>query len=167
MLDGNTKFVRKYIWKLKVPLKIRIFMWFLQRKVILTKDNLLKRNWQGATKCCFCEHEETIQHLFFDCPFTKVLWRIVHLAFNITPPKNTTNLFGNWLNRVNKKDKEHIRVGVCDLLWAIWHVRNNFIFNKSSFPSFMQSLWHPTGSVHGPFSFLRTNAMPWILGAPV
>ena len=113
-------------------------MWFLHRKVILTKDNLVKRNWQGCKKCYFCDHEETIQHLFFDCPFTKVLWRIVHLAFNITPPKNTTNLFGNWLTGVNKKDKEHIRVGVCVLLWAIWHVRNNFIFNKASFPSFMQ-----------------------------
>ena len=86
----------------------------------------------------FRSHEEIIQHLFFDCPFAKVLWRIVHLAFNITPPKNTANLFGNWLNGVNKRDKAHIRVGVCALIWALWHVRNNFIFNKRSFPSFLQ-----------------------------
>jgi hypothetical protein len=26
LLNGNTKFLRKYLWKLKVPLKIRIFM---------------------------------------------------------------------------------------------------------------------------------------------
>ena len=34
-----------YLWKLKVPLKIKVFMWLLQRKIILTKDNLAKRNW--------------------------------------------------------------------------------------------------------------------------
>jgi hypothetical protein len=58
-------------WKLKVPLKIRIFMWFLLNKAILTKDNLKKRNWQGCFKCCFCDHGETIHHLFFACPFEK------------------------------------------------------------------------------------------------
>jgi hypothetical protein len=42
LLNGNTKFLRKYLWKIKVPLKIRIFMWFLNRKEILTKDNLAK-----------------------------------------------------------------------------------------------------------------------------
>jgi hypothetical protein len=29
-------------------------------------------------------------------------------------------------------------VGVCALLTAIWHVRNDFIFNKSCFPIFLQ-----------------------------
>ena len=47
MLNGHTRFFRKYIWKIKVPLKIRIFMWFLQRKVILTKDNLAKKKLAG------------------------------------------------------------------------------------------------------------------------
>jgi hypothetical protein len=44
LLDDDTKYLKKYIWKMKVPLKIKIFMWFLHRKVILTKDNLIKRN---------------------------------------------------------------------------------------------------------------------------
>lgn len=60
------------------------------------------------------------------------------MAFNIYPPLNITNLFGNWLHGVQNKEKARIRVGVCALLWAIWHVRNNFIFNKMSFPSFLQ-----------------------------
>ncbi|WVZ51423.1 LOW QUALITY PROTEIN: hypothetical protein U9M48_002571 [Paspalum notatum var. saurae] len=34
--------------------------------VILTKDNLLKRHWSGDGRCCFCDTNETIQHLFFD-----------------------------------------------------------------------------------------------------
>jgi hypothetical protein len=138
LLDGHVGDFKKYIWKIKVPLKIRIFMWFLLKRVILTKDNLKKRNWQGCSKCCFCDQDETIQHLFFTCPFTKIIWRIVHMTFNIPPPANVSNLFGNWLNGVTKKNKGHIRVGVCALLWAIWNVRNDFIFNKKNFPSFLQ-----------------------------
>ena len=63
-MSDNTRFLRKYIWKMKVPQKIKIFTWFLMRKEILTKDNLAKRNWDGSKKCCFCDQDETIQHLF-------------------------------------------------------------------------------------------------------
>lgn len=63
-INTGPVFRNKYIWKLKVPLKIKIFMWFLHKGVILTKDNLAKRRWQGCKKCCFCDQEETIHHLF-------------------------------------------------------------------------------------------------------
>jgi hypothetical protein len=52
-MNGHTVFLKKYLWKIKVPLKIRIFMWFVYNKVILTKDNLAKRHWIGCTKCVF------------------------------------------------------------------------------------------------------------------
>jgi len=42
-----------FIWKLKLPLKIKVFLWYLYKRVILTKDNLVRRQWQGDTKCCF------------------------------------------------------------------------------------------------------------------
>jgi hypothetical protein len=34
----------KMIWKMKIPLKTKVFGWYLHRGVILTKDNLAKRN---------------------------------------------------------------------------------------------------------------------------
>jgi hypothetical protein len=65
---------------------------------------------------------------FFECPFAKIIWRIVHMAFGIPPPKNVSNLFGGWLHGVHKIAKNQIRVGICALLWAMWHVRNDLIF---------------------------------------
>jgi hypothetical protein len=154
MLNDNTVFLRKYLWKMKVPLKIRIFMWFVYRKEILTKDNLKKRNWQGSSRCCFCDHEETVQHLFIDCPFVKIIWAIVHMAFNITPPNSIDHMFGTWLNGIIKSEKVNIRVGICALLWAIWHVRNDFIFNGSKFPTFLQVIPLATHWIR-MWSFLR------------
>ncbi len=63
----------KCIWKLKMPLKIKIFMWYLLKGVVLTKDNLARRNWNGSLRCSFCLKNESIQHLFFDCHFAKFL----------------------------------------------------------------------------------------------
>ena len=93
LMSGHTVFLRKYIWKMKVPLKIRIFMWFLFREVFLMKDNLARRNWHDCNKCCFCDQDETIQHLFITCPLAKMAWRIVFLAFNISPPTSISNMF--------------------------------------------------------------------------
>jgi hypothetical protein len=44
------------------------------------------------------------------------------MAFNITPPLSIAHMFGNRLNGVVKYEKTNIRVGVCAILTAIWHV---------------------------------------------
>jgi hypothetical protein len=118
------------IWKMKVPLKIKVFMWFLHQKVILTKDNLIRRQWISNEKCCFCDNKESIQHLFFECPLGKVIWRIIHVTFGLAPPKNITNLFGNWLKGIPKNDLIKVHVGVYDVIWAIWNTQNDFVFNN-------------------------------------
>ena len=100
-------------------LKIKIFMWLLYRKVIQTKVNLSKGNWQSSNTCCFCDKDKTIRHLFIDCPLRQIICHIVYIAFHITPPTNITNLFENWLHGVAKKEKAQIRVGACTLLRAI------------------------------------------------
>ena len=99
MMDDDTRYLRKYLWKLKIPLKIKIFMWFLSNKVLLTKDNLAKRNWGGCQKCCFCDSLETTEHLFISCPFARIIWRMIFFTYNMPPPTNITNMFGNWLNQ--------------------------------------------------------------------
>jgi hypothetical protein len=42
------------VWKLKIPLRIKVFGWYLQKGGILTKDNLAKRNKHGSKKCALC-----------------------------------------------------------------------------------------------------------------
>jgi hypothetical protein len=168
LLDDDTKFYKKYIWKMKVPLKIKVFMWFLHQKVILTKGNLIKRQWTGNEACCFCNCKETIQHIFFKCPLAKVIWRIIHMTFGLAPSKNITNLFGNWLKGIPKKELVQVRVGVCAVIWAIWNTRNDFVFNKlEKTLSCRLFLWLPSESVCGPISNTRSSGRRWILGATV
>lgn len=66
--------LNKIIWKIRVPQIVKIFLWYLRKGVLLTKDNLSKRNWQGNKSCVFCHNNETIEHLLFECRFTRILW---------------------------------------------------------------------------------------------
>jgi hypothetical protein len=63
-MNKGIPFTKKFIWKLKIPLKDKIFLWFIQQGVILTKDNLAQKNWVGSQKCCFYDRNEMIK-LFF------------------------------------------------------------------------------------------------------
>jgi hypothetical protein len=60
------------IWKLKLLVKIKIFIWYLIKGVALTKYNLAKRQRKGSFKCCYYNMDESIQHLFFDCPYASM-----------------------------------------------------------------------------------------------
>ena len=119
LLNGHTRYLHKYLWKLKIPLKIKIFLWFLNRKKILTKDNLIKQRWIGCKKCVYCDAYEFVEHLFIKCPFARDIWRLVHFTFNVCPPTSIANLFGTWLNGIDKTTKARIRIGVAAILWAL------------------------------------------------
>jgi hypothetical protein len=160
-MNSNTIFLKRYIWKIKVPLKIRIFMWFLHRKFILTKDNLLKRNWQGNSSCVFCDKDESIKHLFFECPLAKIIWRVVHMAFGIPPPRNVTNMFGNWLTGLDKHEVKNIRIGACAIVWALWNTRNGYPNGYALDPYVVLSSTIGAAGCHGfwvqPFGDGRTG----------
>jgi hypothetical protein len=138
LMNEDARFLHIYLWKLKLPLKIKIFMWLLRGKVLFTKDNIVKRKWKGRMKCCFCDSKETVQHLFISCRFVHIIWRMIYFTDNLPPPTSITNMFGNWLNGIPKNDKARLRVGVSALCWSIWTCCNNMIFNKQKHTNFLQ-----------------------------
>ena len=119
-------------------------MWYLLKGVTLTKDNLAMRRWKRSVRCCFCNLDETIQHLFFDCPNAKFIWRLVQVVFNLPMPLNVNDIFTNWLNGINKKLRYQAWVGACATLWAIWLSRNDVVFNKAQVFSCLQVQFRAT-----------------------
>ena len=143
LINQNTPNLNKRIWKLKAPLKIKIFLWYLRRGVILTKDNLAKRNWQGNQQCCFCHENETIQHLFFDCRFARMVWASVYAAWGIPKPHNMPSMCGSWLNGISKEYKPLVLLGAVALCWSVWLCRNVVVFDNKKF-SFLQVIYSTT-----------------------
>jgi hypothetical protein len=114
LMNGHIRFHRRYLWKLKMSLKIKVFIWFLNKKVLLTQDNLSKRNSNESTKCCFCDSEETVNHHFISCPFAMLVWHVVDDTFDIHH-RLILQLYGNWVNGIDRKTKAKIHIGVSTL----------------------------------------------------
>jgi hypothetical protein len=133
----------KSIWKMKIPLKTKVFAWYLRRGVILTKDNLARRNWQGCMRCVFCNHDESIKHLFFSCQLARSIWSIIQMSSSLSPPRSVAHIFGNWLNGVGPRLKILIRVGAIAIIWSLWLCRNDKVFNNKNC-SLMQVIYRCT-----------------------
>ena len=143
-LINNGLKVTQEIWQTKIPLKTKIFLWYIKRGVLLTKDNLARRNWLGHKGCCFCTYNESIQHLFFDCQLAKSLWRIVFMSIGLSPPRNTAHLFNLWVRQGGPKNKPLLLAGAAALIWAIWLQRNDCVFDRKYPKSFLQVLFRGT-----------------------
>lgn len=111
IVNVKHSFRTNFIWKLRVLLKIKNFLCYICSGVVLTKDNLAKHKWNGSNKCCYGDEDETIQHLLLSCPFARLLWRTVHVAFNLPPLTSISNMFWNWLATLSAKLKAQIQWG--------------------------------------------------------
>jgi hypothetical protein len=126
----NTDF--DIVWKSKLPMKIKVFMWLVRRKRIMTKDLLLKRGWVGDSSCVFCGEHETIHHLFVTCPFINSIWQWIS-AYNNFYFTGTT-LKDIWIMdyAIPMKDKALLELIRGAIFWTIWLERNKLIFTDKS-----------------------------------
>jgi hypothetical protein len=143
-LINNGVRVSQDIWQIKIPTRIKIFLWYLKRGVILTKDNLARRNWNGDTRCSFCHSPETIHHLFFECLYAKFLWRVVYLMFRISPLLSIDDLFVNWSKIADNLYSSLLLTAASALCWIIWITRNKIVFDKCRPKTFLQVLFRGT-----------------------
>ena len=94
-IHQNIPNTNEHLWKLKTPLKIKVFLSYLRKGVVLTKDNLAKRNWQGNEQFFFCHENETIHHLFFYCRFARLGWATAYAAWGLPRPQSVDDMFGH------------------------------------------------------------------------
>ena len=116
---------------LKAPLRIKIFMWFVHKQVILTKDNLSKKGWKGAKHCEFCDSIEKVDHFFFLVPYLGsygVFWGCS--LGNQRFPVSFLDLCQNQLPNYTGEDRVVVMLGVAALLWSIWKTRNKSCFQS-------------------------------------
>ena len=124
--------LNKSISKLKIPLKIKVFIWFLLKGVILTKDDLLRRRWKGDDRCCFCDNKKTIQHILFYCHAARFVWRVFSMAFGLQAPIDLEDLSGVCFQQTGQHMRSLIREGTSVILWSVWLCRNDVTFDKKN-----------------------------------
>jgi len=64
------------IWQLKVPSKIRLFLWRLARHSIPTADVLHRRHMIEQAACLICGAEDSWKHPLLECNMAKCVWAL-------------------------------------------------------------------------------------------
>jgi ribonuclease HI len=69
------------VWKLKVPERVRTFMWLVMHKRLLT-NSIKSSMGLGQAMCNYCNDvEENLSHVLRDCPLAAAFWnQIVHIG---------------------------------------------------------------------------------------
>lgn len=69
--SNNTNLLNKETWHVKIPIKNKIFIWYLKND-LLVKDNLARRNWFESKTCHFNSMKKlNIRHLFLTITMLK------------------------------------------------------------------------------------------------
>lgn len=107
----------KEIWRLKVPERIKSFVWLLKRDRLLT-NQIKSRRGLGAVDCKLCEHSsKTMLHVFRECPCA------MEVCVNKVPTEMHHDFFNleleDWINLNLIGIVRRILVGVIIGRWLI------------------------------------------------
>ena len=72
----------KWIWKAKIPLKIKKIMWQMFQSRLPTLDNMAKRNIPANGSCAVCVLGENAHHVFFGCFLARFTWNAIRETFS-------------------------------------------------------------------------------------
>jgi hypothetical protein len=83
----------KWLWKSSCQNKHRVFFWLIIKGRLNTRSMLRRKNMElESYNCVLCntQVEETIDHLFINCPFASQIWNLIGLQVdqNLTPFQN-------------------------------------------------------------------------------
>jgi hypothetical protein len=113
------------IWKCKIPLKIRIFLWQAFQNRIQTAQQLKSMNWRGSERCVLCGQSEDANHLLFECSLEKFVWSFMGETLRWSGfPRSMEDLVLNWLPGGFKVSYQTALTCFAGVAWAIWLTRN-------------------------------------------
>lgn len=118
--------VWNFFWKVKLPMKVVMFIWKFLHNCLPTFENLRKRGIQVVGKCLMCdEMEESAAHFFLNCPCARAIWHGSNLGLRTSELEY--NSAEQWLSQciISSKDLEQSRLTYLQtlftLLWSIWN----------------------------------------------
>ncbi|GAU38174.1 hypothetical protein TSUD_264000 [Trifolium subterraneum] len=126
-----------FVWKSFAPSKVIVFSWQLLLRRLPTKKNLFKRGILSDDSkkiCVLCPMNiECEGHLFGWCDFASTLWRkfFIWFGWDGAVPRDPLEIFQKFRKTtgIGKRLKGLLAVWHV-VVWAIWKVRNNVIFNS-------------------------------------
>lgn len=125
----------KALWKMRIPMKVKTFIWLLLHNKLLTRAVLFVRGCSTRrVDCVMCivGMFETREHLIWECSYARLFWRGLLPYFNfITSATNGTEFEEVWYKmRKNGGTNKQLWDFVWAECWTLWRERNKRIFSE-------------------------------------
>lgn len=95
---------------------------------ILTKDNMIRRRWQGDPACYFFHMNESVSHLLFHCNIAKAAWATFATCIGANDIPRSLDQCWVWCEKWLPGGKKFHTLGIATICWAIWKARNKLCF---------------------------------------
>ncbi|XVE70735.1 hypothetical protein DITRI_Ditri10aG0094800 [Diplodiscus trichospermus] len=119
------------IWDLKVPPKVKVFLWRAGRNVLPNRVNLQAKVVPVPLSCVVCNGEiENSWHTFVNRPFARQCWRLSRLSHIVNTAADNSDGFVDWLFKVLHAVKDRELCSFAMTLWGIWRERNERLWNN-------------------------------------
>ena len=101
----------------------------IAHQVLPTNTYLFSKNISKTKSCHFCTGEETLQHLFLDCPMVKPFINYVELLLtahtNIPTILTFSNLIFHNLPKISEPHLDRlVHYILTEIKYTIWNIRN-------------------------------------------
>ena len=127
----------RWIWRLDIMPKLKVFLWQLCHASLPTRSTLLKRRLQIDPLCPLCNNDiEDLEHLFLKCPVVHATWQLakVHKWLSIPLMVDPGDNLQSWLSKLRTSSSPVPLDRVVALLWSIWKTRNTAAFCNERIP---------------------------------
>lgn len=116
----------KIIWQPFIPPSRSCLVWRICHHKLPTDDNIRKVGLALASVCSICgKAEESIEHLFFICPFAVRLWSWLSSLVRMRIDASNINAILAILDQAGSVQVKHtLLAAIINVLWFIWKSRN-------------------------------------------
>lgn len=118
----------RWVWRLNVAPKIRVFAWRLFYDILPSRVNLISRHVDVEPFCPRCGSEiETMEHALRDCQWVHDFWELVP-ALGVAAASEES--LYDWVYRIATSFRHDLQSLFLTYLWNLWFARNNLIFQN-------------------------------------
>ena len=115
------------LWRVKVPSKVRVFLWRLAKQSIPTGDVRHHRNMATHNNCSICGCADSWRHSLLDCNMARCVWALQSDALLEFVARAQQEDARGWLQEAMEVLQHDDLVRLTVVLWAIWHARRQVI----------------------------------------
>lgn len=119
------------LWSLKVPGKVKNFIWRVCAGCLPTMEALARKCVNVNLQCPWCHSApESDTHVLFTCDFAKTVWlgTGLHHLVQVLPQDTTFLVLRNLFSACTRNQC----VLVCMICWSIWNRRNKWNWDRAN-----------------------------------